>query len=748
MKNFLKLIFITLLFLSFIKPALSEKINKIKIIGNERISDETVIVYGDIKKDLDYQPSDINLLIKKLFDTKFFSDIKINLENGVLNIEVVENPTINLIIFKGIKAEKYKKAIMSFLELREKTPYIKNVVTKDVDLIKGYYRQLGYYFVKIDAEIQELKKNRINLIYSIDTGEKAKIAKIFFLGDKKVRNLRLYDIITSQENKFWKVLSRNVYLNEQRVELDKRLLTNYYKNKGYYEVEVSSSNVEYVEGEGFILTFSIDAGKRYRFGKVYANISKKLNKEQFFSLDDEFKKISGEYYSRKKLINILEKIDELAESKELQFINHRLTETLDGDKVIVKIDVMEGSKVFLERVNIFGNSITNESVIRGELIVDEGDPYSVLLVNKSINRLKSRNIFGNVSQKIIPGSDPNNKILEISVEEKATGELGAGAGIGTEGTSFSFFVKENNWLGRGVQVQGSLDVSEESLRGGLNVNNPNYNFTGRSVSAGISSTKVDKLTKSGYESSKNSASLGTSFEQYKDIYLSPNISMSYEDVSTDASASTSLKKQDGTYTNVDFGYGIALDKRNQSFQPTEGYRFQFNQRLPIFSDNATIVNGINLSRYKSFTEDIVSAVKIYASTVNSIDPNEDVRITDRIYLPGRKLRGFESGKVGPKDGDDFIGGNYAAAVNFEAALPNLLPEETKTDVMLFWDFANLWGVDYDKSLSNSSSIRSSIGASADVFTPVGPLSLTFAHTLNKASTDKTQTFKFNLGTSF
>ena len=254
--------------------------------------------------------------------------------------------------------------------------------------------------------------------YILDKAEKAKIAKIYFLGDKKIREKKLRDVITSQESKFWKFISRNVYLNQERIELDKRLLKNYYRNKGYYEVNISSSNVEYLEGEGFVLTYSIDAGDRYRFKKIVANVSESLDKGSFLSLETEFNKLVGKYYSQKKLKNVLEKIDKLSEQKELQFINHRVFEKLEDDSDEVRIDVYEGEQLIIEKINIAGNTVTNDSVIRGELLVDEGDPFSELLVAKSINMIKGRNIFAKVEQKTLPGATEDVKILEINVEEK------------------------------------------------------------------------------------------------------------------------------------------------------------------------------------------------------------------------------------------------------------------------------------------------------------------------------------------
>ena len=733
-------------FLVFGSQANAEVVNKIESKGNSRVSLETIVIFGDIVLGKDYDSQDINLLIKKLYETNFFENISVELENNLLTITVKENPTINTILFKGEKAKKYKESIKSLLLLKEKSPFVNNNIKTDINLIKSFYRQLGFYFVNIDAEIEVLANNRVNLVFSIDKGDKAKIAKIFFLGDKKIRDKRLRDIITSQESQFWKFLSKNVYLNQGRVELDKRLLKNYYKNKGYYEVEITSSNVEYSEGDGFILTFSIEAGKRYRFKKISANVSEALDKSAFSSLEKDFNKVVGDYYSQGKLTKILEEIDKLSQQKELQFINHNVTETLDNDGVEVVINIFEGKKFSIERINIIGNSVTNDSVIRGELLVDEGDPYSALLVNKSVNILKSRNIFGEVTSKVSEGSSANYKILELSVEEKATGELAAGAGIGTDGTSFMFSITENNWLGRGIQLSTEANISQEKISGNIAVNNPNYNFTGNSVFSSMELASTDLEETSGYKSSKTGFAIGTQFEQYVDILFSPSVTLSYEDIEVKATSSSSIQKMKGTFTNMDFLYGVTLDKRNQKFQPTDGSRFKFIQSLPIVQDSSSILNGIDVSTYHSVSEDLVGAAKLYVRAINGID--EDVRLTSRMFMPQNRLRGFNTRKVGPKDGDDYIGGNYTTAFGLEAQLPNLLPESTRTDISLFLDAGNVWEVDYSDTLDNSNKIRSAVGISANVFTTIGPLSFTLAQDITKAATDETQTFNFRLGTSF
>ena len=742
-----KIILLIIFFLTFFyTSSYSEVVKNVEVKGNERISLETIVIYGDISIGQDYSSSDINLLIKKLYETNFFSNIAVDLSNNKLTIEVKENSIVSSIVFDGEKSKKKKAKILELLSLRENGSFIQNYIKNDVEIIKTLYKGAGYYFVQVEVDIEKLKNNRINIIYLLDKGKRAKISKINFLGDKKIREKRLRDIITSQESRFWKFLSQSHYLNKERVELDKRLIKSYYRNKGYYEVNVKTTNVEYSKDEGFILTFNIDAGKRYKFSKIFADVAKSLDQTAFLSLETEFNKIIGDYYSNKKVKNILNKIDSLSEQKELQFINHNIVETLVSDGVEVKINIFEGEKVLIERINIVGNSITNDDVIRGELIVDEGDPFSTLLVNKSMNNLRGRRIFSKVGYEVLPGSSEDLKVIKVSVEEQATGEIMAGAGIGTDGKNFQFAVSENNWLGRGVKVKTFLSLTESKVKGSLEVANPNYKFSGNEVVTAVSVSSTDRAETSGFKSKKTGFELGTIFEQYENIFISPTILVAFEDIVTDSGASAGIKKMDGSYFNTDIEYGISLDKRNQAFRPTKGYKTRFIQSVPLVQDKSSFTNGIDVASYHEFSEDVIGSLKFFAKAVVGID--DDVRLTERLYLPRNKLRGFNKNKTGPKDGNDYIGGNYTTSINAEAQLPNLLPEAYKTDFSLFFDTANIWGVDYEGNASETNELRSSVGISANVFTAIGPLSFTLAQDLAKAETDETETFNFRLGTSF
>tara|TARA_Y100000590_G_scaffold46041_1_gene48907 strand:+ start:9245 stop:11491 length:2247 start_codon:yes stop_codon:yes gene_type:complete len=746
-KTFYKFfLFLILTFLPFNLQA--EILKKVEVYGNERIVKETIIVYGDIKENKDYTQEDIDNIVKNLYETKFFSSVSINFSNGVLKITVVENPIINSILIQGEPTKKYVTAILELLSLKEKASYIKSEVKRDLEIIKSFYKSLGYYSPEVDARIQEVEggKNLLNLVFAVDRGKREKISKIYFIGDKKVKTKRLRDVIASEEARFWKVISNNVYLNSDRIELDKRLLKRYYLGKGYYDVQILSSNVFLKEKEGIELTFSINAGKRYRIKKLSTDIQPVFDKSIFKPLQSDFKKYAGEYYSPFKVTKILENIDEIIDENELQFVQHSVSETIDGDFIDIEFKIYEGRKVQIERVNIIGNTVTNDSVIRSELLLDEGDPFSNIKLEKSISNLKARGLFKTVKKRLLDGSSKDLKVMEIVVEEKPTGEISAGAGTGTDGTTFSFALKENNYLGKGLTVDSSLELTEHSIRGGVEVVNPNYNYTGNSVNSNIFSKKTDNPD-SGFENTLTSLGIGTRFEQYKNVYLGSHIELAFDDVKVDSTASSALKKQEGSFTDLTFSYGVDKDTRDRRFMPTSGSITTFSQGLPIYSEEqASIFNRFSLSKYHGFSDDVIGAIKFYAAGVTALE--DDVRLSKRLHVPSRRLRGFESKKIGPKDGVDYVGGNYAAALNFEAALPNLLPETTQTDIAVFFDAANLWHADYDSSVGQSSKIRSSVGVATNMYTLVGPLNFVFAKPLTKVDSDSTQTFKFEIGTSF
>ena len=742
--NFLLTLF---LFITVITPSFGEIVKKIEINGNERISKETIILFSKVNINDDLKSNDINEILKRLYETNFFQNVVVNLKTKTLTIFVEENPIIENISYNGIKSETLKAKITKNLKLLPRSSYNEILLNDDKNQIKLSLRDSGYYFSKVNVQLVELKDKKVDIIFDIDLGQKAKIKKISFIGDKKFKDGKLRSLIVSEEFKFWKIISGKKYLNENITNLDERLLKKYYLNKGYYDVEINSSFAKLLNNDDeFELIFNINAKNKFFFGDLSIELPSDFEKDNFAELNELFDEIRGQPYSINLVEKILNKIDTITINEQYQSIKSTVTENILSDKINLLFKIEETQKYFVERINILGNNITRENVIRNQLVIDEGDPYNEILKNKSINEIKSLNFFKNVNSEVIEGKEENSKIINISVQEKATGEISAGAGFGTSGELFEFAVRENNYLGKGLSVDTRLSLSTERINGKFIINNPNYKNSEKSVNFAIQALQDDKLSNFGYKSSKYGSSIGTKFEYLEDFRIGFDTSAYIERIETDGTASARQKTQEGSYFDNYLNLSFDYDKRNQKYKTTDGFISSYSINLPIISENNTLTNTYNYKVFSELFEENISSFSMSFSSASSIT-GENIKLSERLYVPQRKLRGFVNGKIGPMDGEDYIGGNYYALMNFSTTIPQILSNAQNIEVISFFDMANLWGVD-DNILDDGNKLRSSVGIGVDWFTPIGPLNLSFAHPITKSSTDKTESFRFNLGTTF
>ncbi|MEC8074026.1 MAG: outer membrane protein assembly factor BamA, partial [Pseudomonadota bacterium] len=630
--------------------------------------------------------------------------------------------------------------------LKTRSSFNQVLLEKDMKNIKSFLKNKGYYFSEIEILIDELEDNKINLTYNISLGEKAKIRKITFIGNKIFKDKKLKSVILSEEHKPWKFLSGKKYLNESLIEYDERLLKNYYLNKGYYNVVVNSSFAKMTDRESFELIFNIESNSKLFFGNLNIDLPSDFSISNYEEVEKFFKKLENEPYSINRIEDIVEKIETITINEQYESIKANIKETIIDDKINIDFKIEETEKFFIERINIFGNNITLESVIRNQIEIDEGDPFNQILYAKSINNIKSLNFFESVNGQIVDGNEFNSKVINITITEKATGEIFAGVGTGTEGSSFSFGVKENNYLGRGVKVDSNLNVSDERIKGKFIVSNPNYKNSDKKIDLALEATSIDRLGTSGYKSNITGFTIGTEFMYLDDFRLGLSTKNNIEKIDVDGSASAKQKKQDGSYFDSFIGLDFIYDKRNQRYQTTSGFLSDYNVNLPVLSDTNTLTNVYNYKVFKELYENNVSSFSFLFKGASSLS-GDDIKLSERMFIPGRKLRGFETGKIGPKDGSDFIGGNYVSTINATTSLPKILENVQNVDIVMFADAANIWGVDYDSSLDKGG-IRSSVGVGLDWLTPVGPLTFSLAKPITKESTDIEETFRFNIGTSF
>jgi len=736
-----------LIFITFVNFSSAEIIEKIDVKGNERISKETIIMFSSVELNDEIDDIKLNDILKNIYNSNFFDDVSITFIDKILTISVKENPIIENIEITGIKSNSLKDQILQTVSLKSRSSYNEILLNNDIFKISNFLKSIGYFFSKIDVVKNDLLDNKVDVTIQIDLGNKAKIKKISFLGNKIFKDKKLKSVIVSEEYKFWKFISGKKYLNENVINLDTRLLRNFYLNEGYYNVEINSSFAKMINEEEFELVFNINAKQIVYINKVNLNLPEDYNKQNFNSVFLKINEIVNKPYSISEMETIIEQIELLALSDQYESINVNIDENLIDDQLTLNFNITETEKYFVEKINIFGNNITNENVIRNNFLIDEGDPFNEILFSKSINEIKRLNFFKEVKSEILEDQNNNTKIINISVEEKATGEISAGAGFGTSGGTLAFGIKENNFLGNGISLNTSLDLSANSIKGQFAVTHPNYKNSDKSLYYNIQALELDRLTNFGYKSNKIGFNVGTNFEYLDDLDLGLGIENYLEKIETDSTASARQKSQSGNYLDTFLNVDVKYDKRNQRYQTTSGFYNLYTVKLPLLSESSTLTNEYS---YKYFTElyknNITSAL-ITLSTANSLN-NKQIKLSERLFVPSRNLRGFESGKIGPKDGNDYVGGNYMTSLNIVSTLPQFLENSENFDFLIFLDTANLWGIDYDKTLNDNSSFRSAIGIGIDWLTPIGPLNFSFAQPITKASTDITETFRFNLGTTF
>jgi outer membrane protein insertion porin family len=731
----------------FLTLSYSEILKEIKINGNVRITDEIISMFSDIELGQDVKNSDINNIIKNLYETNFFNNVSVTLNNSIILINVDEAPIIENIIITGIKAQKIKELIKDNFKLKSRSSFNDVQLIQEVKNIESTLKTLGYYFSKVNPYVESLENNMVIVEYKIELGNKAKIGKISFLGDKIFKDKKLKSIIVSEEYKFWKFISGKKYLQEQLISIDKRLLTNFYLNKGFYNVKINSSFAKLLREDEFEIIFNVDPGKKIIFNDLNIILPDNFTKDNYKNLENLFIKLQDKPYSINSVEKIVNEIDKITIEDEFKTSKAFVKESVVDNKLNIDFIINESDKFFVEKINIFGNNVTMENVIRNQLELDEGDPFSEILTNKSKNNIKSLNFFKNVKTQVLDGEDFNSKIINIEVEEKPTGEIQAGAGAGTEGGTFYFGIKENNYLGKGLSVDANATISTERFKGILSVTNPNYKNTNKSTFFNLQAIEIDQLKDYGYKTNKTGFELGTNFEYFEDFRLGLSSSTFVEKIETASNASVRQKAQKGNYLDTFVRFNFDLDKRNQKFKTSDGYRSNYNINIPVVSDTNTLTNSYNYKIYSELYENNISSFSLLLKSATSIT-GDDVKLTERLSIPSNRLRGFERGKVGPRDGADYIGGNYISAINFQSTIPALFNNSQNLDAVIFLDAANVWGVDYDSSLDDSSQIRSSIGIGIDWLTAVGPLNFSLTEVISKNDTDIEESFRFNLGTTF
>ena len=724
------------------------EIKNINIIGNARVSSATIESLID-KKISNIDTIYINNLTKEIYNTDFFSDVKISFNQDILTINVVENPIVNFFYINGAKDSDLDQ-VNKIITLKENSIFSSSKLKKDIEATREFLNASGYYQASITPEVIKIDNNQINLIVNIDKKEISKIKNIYFIGNKYFSNSQLIDVITSTEDGWWKIFSSSA-LSEQRIEYDKQLLKDFYKSKSFYDAQIESAFASIDKNNKFTLTYSINSGKKYKFGDYDIKVTGLTLKEEDIN---EVKNISNkllknEFYSPLTINKINKQITDFLETKRYGNFEINIQDLkVADDKINIIVQLNEGQKSLVNKINIKGNTITEEKVIRDNLIISEGDQLSSSKVKKSIDNVKSKQLFSKVDYKIEDSEKKNFKDLNLFVKEQPTGSISAGVGYGTNGGLLEGSINERNFLGQGINLNLTGRISSEAIRGEVSFVDPNYKNSNKELAASLFS-EVDDYKNSGYQNKRAGTRFATKYEIYEDIFFRPNLGVQFDKLEVTGSVSNLLRSRQGDFVTTSLGYNFLYDQRDSKFSPTSGSIVYFDQNIAtFFSDIPTIQTGVGATFYKElFSEKFIGSAKARLANVVAFN-DKDVKLSDRIFTSTSDLRGFEQRGVGPVDSGDHIGGNNLATLSLKSTFPNPIPESLRATTFLFLDMGNVWGADYSSSISDSSKLRTSTGIALDFISPVGPLSFTYSIPLSKASTDKEQNFLFNIGSSF
>ena len=739
--------FLIIFFFILTSSSFSE-IKKVSIVGNIRVNSNTIESLVD-KKIANIDSIYINNLSKKIYDTDFFSDVKISYNQDILTITVSENPIVNFFYINGIKDSDLDQ-INKIITLKENSIFSSSKLKRDIQATKDFLNETGYYQASINPEIIKIDNNQINLIINIDKKDLSKIKNIYFIGNKFFSSSQLLEVISLSEDGWWKLFSSTA-LSEQRIEYDKQLLKDFYKSKGFYDVQIESAFANADKNNNFSLTFSINSGAKYQFGEFEIKTNGSSYKENDLNQIKSTlsKLLKNQIYSSVTINKVNKELVNYLESQKYNNFEVNIKESKkNNDFINILVELNDVQKNIINKINIQGNTITEEKTIRDNILVSEGDYLNQAKVKKSIDNIKSKQLFSKVEYKLEDSDKKNFKDLNLFVKEQPTGSIGAGIGYGTNGGSFEASVNERNFLGKGINLNFTGRLSTETVKGDLSYVDPNFNNSNKELAVSLFS-EIDDYSNSGYQNKRAGTRFATKYEIYEDIFFRPNVGVQYDKLETTSSASSLLRSRAGNFTTTSLGYTFSVDQRDSKFNPTSGSIFYFDQNIAtLFSDIPTIQSGFGGTLYKELLSDkFIGSAKFRLANAVAFD-NKDVKLSDRIFSSPTDLRGFEPRGVGPVDSGDHIGGNNLATLSLKSTFPNPAPESLRATSYLFFDMGNVWGADYSDLISSSSKLRSSAGIAVDLMSPIGPLSFTYSIPLSTVSTDKEQKFLFNIGSSF
>ncbi|WP_137392430.1 outer membrane protein assembly factor BamA [Rhodoligotrophos defluvii] len=740
----------------------AQTVSRIAVEGNQRIDPETVTAYMQIGPGDPFDAERIDQSLKALFQTGLFSDVQIFRRGNVLVVHVEENPLINQISFEG-NSEITDENLGKEVELKPRMVFTRARVQSDVQRLQALYRRSGLFAARIEPKVIRLPQNRVNLVFEITEGATTRIQRITFIGNEAFDSGQLRDVITTEESRWWKFLSTSDNYDPDRLAYDRELLRRFYLNHGYADFQVLSATAELApDGENFYITFTVYEGPQYNFGPVAVDPgSTNLSPEE---LMERVRTRSGDVYSAELVDSTVERLTVEAGTSGYAFakVRPRIERDEQTRTIGLTYTLEEGPRVYIERIDIVGNTRTQDNVIRREIRLVEGDAYNRVLVDRARRRITALDFFSKVDIIEQPGSAPDRVVLIVQVEEKSTGTLNFAAGYSTsEAVVGSVSVTERNLLGKGQFVRLATSLSFKRQEVDFSFTEP-Y-FLGRNLSAGIDAyaTRTDQQDESSFDVRQLGGGFRFGFPLSENGRITTRYNFTNRRIwNVPENASQAILQSKGT-TNISLvGATYVYDMLDNPLNPTSGYRFQLSTDVAGLGGDAQWARA-ELAGYYFYP--IWDGVVFMArGTAGHMEPlGKEIQPIDRFFKGGNSFRGFERAGIGPRDistsRDDALGGYTYGIGTLEVTFPLGLPEEFGIRGAVFTDFGTLFNApdnfkcsnDYTKCLvGDKAEFRASAGASVIWQSPFGPLRFDFAEALLKEKYDKTEWFRFSVGTQF
>ena len=732
--------------------AQSQTIEAVVVEGNKRIEADTVRSYLLIGPGDPFDPDTVNDSLKALFATGLFADVTIRREGDALVVSVIENPIINRVVFEGNESIEDSE-LEAEIQLRPRVVYTRPRVQSDLQRLTEIYRRSGRFAATIDPKVVQLPQNRVDLVFEVNEGPVTEVLRINFIGNKRYSDGALRDVIQTRESAWYRFVTTDDSYDPDRLTFDRELLRRHYLSNGYVDFRVISAVAELTpERSEFVITFSLEEGERYRVADI--DIESRLRDLSPESLLPLVELETGEWYDAEEVEDTVVALTEAVGSLGYAFVDvsPRIEQDREANTVDVTFEIGEGARVYVERIDIVGNVRTLDEVIRREIRLVEGDAFNTALVRRSRQRIQNLGFFDKVDIQTSEGSAPDRSVLTVEVSEVPTGELSLGAGVSsTDGLLGDISIRERNLLGRGQDLR--LGFTASSRRQELDLSFTEPYFLDRNVAAGfdVYRRSLDLQDESSFERETIGFALRAGYPLAERLRHTVSYALRTDDVS-DVSpvASRLIRDQQGTTTTSALAHVLDYDLRDSRIDPTEGYFANLRQEVAgIGGDTKYLRNTLSYGYFYPLEDRwVLSAV---ARTGHIVGLDEDVRIVDRFFLGGRRFRGFDPSGIGPRDArtGDALGGNLSYTVTGELGFPLEYGEDLNLRGSLFTDVGSLGRTDDSgPEVLDEGSLRLSIGAGLNFLTPIGPIRLDFAEALVKEDHDRTETFRFSLGTRF